>query len=72
MSEKSVTFCWSAVSHCLEVFDQHRKGNTADVNLGRSEHLSVLFTNVNKTRKELRYVLRCSRFREMNKAHYYV
>lgn len=58
MSEKSITFCWSTISHRLEVLDQHRRGNTADVNLDRSEHLSVLFTNINEIRKEIHYVLR--------------
>lgn len=72
MSEKSITFCCPTISHRLEVLDQHRRGNTANVNLDRSEHLSVLFTNINETRKELCYVLGHPHFRQMNKAHYYV
>lgn len=72
MSEKSITFCRSTISHRLEVLDQHRRGNTADVNLDRSQHLSVIFTNTNETRKELCYVLGCPHFRQMSKACYYV
>lgn len=73
MLEKSITFYWSTISHHLGVLDQHRRRNTAvNVNLDRSEHLSVLFININETRKELCYVLGHPHFRQMNKACYYV
>lgn len=49
--KKLITFCWSTISLRFDVLDQHRRGNTADVNLDRSEHLSVLFTNINETRE---------------------
>lgn len=57
MSEKSISFCWSTISRHLEVLDQQRRGNTADVNLDRSVCLSVLSTSINESRKELCYVL---------------
>lgn len=71
MSEKSISFCWSTVSCHLEVFDQHRRGNAADVNLDRSECLFVLFTNINGTRRELHYVLGHPHFKQMSNARCY-
>lgn len=71
MSEKSISFCWSTVNCHLEVFDLHRQGNTADVNLDRSVCLSLLFTNINGTRRELHYVLGHPHFKQMSDAHCY-
>lgn len=59
MSEKSMAFCWSTLSHHLDVLDQHRKGNIVNVNLDRSEHLSVHFTILMKLEKS--YIMFCSR-----------
>lgn len=58
MSEKSITFCWSTLSHHLDVLDQHRRGNIVNVNLDRSRHLSVRFTILMKLEKS--YIMFCS------------